>query len=351
MKEKLSILIILVTHVFSAYSEDSVDQSVECNKNPTRMHAVSDLSAVFQETIQNTAVVKISSKEKSNCTGSSISSDGRIITALHCITDCLVDSGYFKTKKTKIEHNGQEFVYDMHVRNRENSGPFRCNVFINGETKTIEVEDAGSCNIPYSEKSRLEKLANVATSNIESIMFDSQCDPTQDYAIVKSEESETGGVCVDVDPSEVPIGEPITAFGFPGRTRRMSHLGLGDSNSTGNQKYVTWGRTVQSDTCDIFREDPSVSISGLPENNKMNIDLEQIQEYGMLQLSNDGHGGFSGGPVFDANGRIRGLIIQGYHHSNILQCSGGIKANSMTRIYQNIASHGHNIEELFTCVP
>lgn len=196
-----------------------------------------------------------------SCAGAIVSDTGEILTARHCIDDCLFDwtekEGYVKKKP-----------------------PHTCKRFIDGQEHELEIEVP-----PIECPNEIERKFKQELSSMCSRF------PTSDWAILRTKKPlHRSFKCLGIDSQKPKVTDSVFALGFPIATNRP------EGNSTPGALNYSEGEVVEEDRCEFVGKPPANRRTGiaLPPNQ-----LPEFRE-AYLQTTSDSLPGSSGGPLLNA---------------------------------------------------
>ena len=224
------------------------------------------------------------------CTGSYISDDGHILTASHCLDDCLFnDNG-----KPKMPEGV--------------SSPPQCRILIGDSTEPIkfEVTKANSCSM--SVRSALRKNIAHATPLTPKACQDGNL---ADVAILKPVRKPKDFSCLSLASAPPQLGNPLISLSYPRETFRAANDRPDAKDANGTSLYFSSGRIINEATCERTITNPSkIGAIFQPTITVIRPLAPQIRDINpdLFQTTVDSEYGSSGAPLLNENDEIVGVI-------------------------------------------
>lgn len=279
-------------------------------------------------------LVKLKGNEiVSSCSSTFISSNGYLLSAAHCLEDCLVKNKILEPKQilpTSSLNSSQESATAL-VLNRENlSKKATCRVLIPGMgPMDAEVVAAPRCLLKFSSYSRVknEKVSDPA------------CVHSEDFMVLKIP-SEAPTACLNASVGGIPQNGMVWGMGYAIKTER------GSFDSDGQNKQLIAGHRNDLDSCVL---DP-YNLKGQKRDVKTDTNLE-----GHHHLTTDGAAWMSGAGILNMSGEVVGVQFAvsdpSQQYGRTLECRGGTTAVDMRLIRDSIASQTSTkqFNQIFNC--
>jgi V8-like Glu-specific endopeptidase len=277
----------------------------------------------------------------SECSGSVISPDGYVITALHCVQQCISD------QKLGAELEFPTFegrIFSAIAKPLANN---RC------EGAQITVED-GSQNSKTYQAIRLVALGRGFTEfNDLKVMSASSAEVKKiaesdlDYVVLKIEDLNRDRLgCIPTAKKADAVGSRVWSIGFPGANSGRA----GGLSSDGRSELVSYGRRLQDVSQNEF-----FRASNLTPEHRARL-MAMYLSPGLLVSNMDIYSGESGSMVLNSQGQLQGVTtsvaLPGEGNTNAdkyIQGSG--LAIDIQAIRQDLrAKHGSALEkQIFNC--
>ena len=261
------------------------------------------------------------------CTGTRVSRNGHILTARHCLNDCLISSNYVEPVRLYPEFGHRSPNLYLFT----NRKPTYCDLSVNGESKTLKVVAASRGFMIPSEQRSL----GVFDWNLYVSFLDNSYFHNGDFAILQDETS-TGGECKSIGRYKLIPGDYVHYLGFPDAT-----TGRPDGmNSDGNQLRMGRGRIIES-----ISQNPCANIT---DRLKTRYDRDDL----LLSTVDIVHGA-SGSSLLDRNGNVVGLLNSSFGQGVKISsqyCEGSAVAIKIETILGFLKENEFlNSNETFSC--
>lgn len=258
----------------------------------------------FDRAVQ--ATVKIAESEGGDCASEFVSRDGYLVTAMHCLARCLHAAGLNEASSEKLQLTPKLTLF----RNDLGKLPVTCRLAIDGEWQPARIVAIGKGVVIYPGVLGADRKEML---ELEELEIEGYGDSANDFAVVKLNRRSP---CVPIANKPPKRGEPAWILGFPIKTRRSRE------DSDGFSKYVSTGEfcsKVDSSRAlldglelEQFSERIRESLAGYPNRDVFVADYLSLEEASAWEATTvDTIHGMSGGGVYDAEGKLTGVHIQG----------------------------------------
>lgn len=264
------------------------------------------------------------------CTGTRISNQGHILTARHCLNECLIQSGAVDEERLFPEE-GWRSPKLFHF---PNGNPAFCDLEINGIPKRVEVLSASAAFMIPLEQSSLSRYAR----DLHQELMDQNFFHTGDYAIVKDENSQRQQ-CRKISMERPIATQEVHYFGFPGQSRGGRPEGR------------------ESDGESFLRSDGQV-VASITQNPCIRGSIERlVDKYDRPEIilsTVDILPGASGSSLLNSAGEIVGLLNSSYTNGAEMYetyCPGSAVAIAVESLFEQMAQRlsQSEIDEYFSC--
>lgn len=269
------------------------------------------------------------------CTGTPVSSDGYLLTNLHCVLHCLEDKGWFKDGRATLEQGENHKIVRIAEKARKPKDTV-CENLVWDEGSVYAANGRvvllGSAKTNFSE----EKVGELPETVVEAVYAN-----MDDFALLKYE-LPAPAACIPAAPTSPAAGAEVWGIGYPNFTMRYDGF-----DSTGYKKHIAYGRVRGS-----IREDPY--LQGLVAGDIPWRRLDRVYSQPDLLMSDlDTMGGNSGGPLLDASGRLVGLtwgIVASSSEKHLKATALGLRIEALRRDVS--AGLGEaRMKQVFSCAP
>jgi hypothetical protein len=274
----------------------------------------------WQMLARATVLIEKTSSGDSRCSGVVVSREGHILTARHCLQQCLIQTEVFTPKRSK---HGVDF-FEL---NRTKLGTAVCDAVIDGTSTRIRVVATSPGLIVPADYKSFETLEPETYQALRERGFTSQ----GDFAIVQPETQLSGKSCAQLSAVPAKRGDHVATLGFPSETFRPD-----GANSDGESLFVSSGVVVPG-----IGENSCLQSSDLSAYKMATLERSFNEDSAILSTV-DGVEGSSGSPLINARSEVVGVLIQVYSHRwttgradqapDQRYCAGSVKALRIERI-------------------
>ncbi|MFA6031018.1 MAG: serine protease [Elusimicrobiota bacterium] len=267
------------------------------------------------------------------CTGTPVSSDGYLLTNLHCVLHCLEDKGWFKDGRATLEQGENYKIVRIAATARKPKDTVCENlVWDEGDVYAANgrVVLLGSAKANFSE----EKVGELPETVVEAVYAN-----MHDFALLKYE-LPAPAACIPAAPASPSAGAEVWGIGYPSFTMRYDGF-----DSSGYKKHIAYGRVRGA-----IREDPY--LQGLVAGDIPWRRLDRVYSQPDLLMSDlDTMGGNSGGPLLDSSGRLVGLtwgIVASSSEKHLKATALGLRVEALRRDI-GAALGEARVKQVFAC--
>jgi hypothetical protein len=258
------------------------------------------------------------------CSSSVVSDSGNLLSAGHCIDDCMAA---FKQTKVIIGMGGDPELSAFDTTKNGVPSKFSCAGFIDGRLTTFEVLAAKYCRM-------------LAKGRNPSSTMEKNCSREPDFAMLRPNPALGRDTpCIKSSSGKDSLGKQILAIGHPNATRRARENPRA-RDSDGRSSYASFGEVVRKTECQTTGIIPQT------------LDLEEVLESktNHLQISADIVPGNSGGGVVTFNPvRVIGNVSSSSNDAEI-SCPGASFATSNDQMRKAIRPQDlRAFDALFAC--
>lgn len=269
----LLVLILLISTPSPADEGFFSSQKLPENKTPLNLEKT--LAAVIP-------VNNVVGKGRGNCSGSYISNDGYVVTALHCVSQCLSEQGLLINDKSYSPR------YEIQETQKPWPSLVTCQFDFNGTLKSAKVVLVGKGRAVFDE----DQLGDYSDNERQSFL-----EQSQDFAILKFEDLSVP--CLQRSPITPAAGVTLWQIGFPTKSKRSA-----ESNSLGGIKEISVGSVYKKYLENLeLRE----RLQSWPQSSRDFLEL-YFSLPGILLTNVDSLPGSSGSGVVNASGQIVGIM-------------------------------------------
>lgn len=251
-----------------------------------------------------------------SCSAARISDQGHILTAAHCVQECV---------REKINRPGAS------------KDSIFCDIEIKGKKARAKVLVTYPCDLEIASifERPLRRVRSGDTS--ESLP---KCDEAWDLSILEVPAEALGdAACLPIKLTDVPLGEDVIALGYPSKSNRKQYDPEA-KDSAGNTQYLSIGKIVEQEYCQgitelgRLRHKPEIGQK-LEKQDQLIRDHDHMREY---QTTVDVVPGSSGGPLIDRSGAIIGVARWGDARiqNNNVECPGATFFSRLSVLQKNI---------------
>jgi hypothetical protein len=278
------------------------------------------------------AVHKIET-QNGTCSATTISSEGHILTARHCLVKCLILSGALQRKS--------EEGYDYFELSQEALKTARCDIKVDDKPVTVQIEATSPGLIFSFDEKGFQFVSPVKYKELVAKGYTND----GDFAIVKPVGLTEPTPCVGLSERRVQPGDVQQTLGYPSETARPD-----GHNSNGVDLYYSQGTVISS----IFENSCVKSFQPTPyQINNMEKDFNTPTGF-MTTL--DAIYGSSGTGVADADNHIAGILTNVFRFAEYTKldsdepdvrfCLGSARALSTETIRRSLLSQGYDMSTL-----
>jgi hypothetical protein len=263
------------------------------------------------------ASVQLTSPADLECSAAVVSPRGHILTALHCVTDCLKQKGL--TRKSHTENYGILEVLDQ-------APNILC--------KTYRLEELGTrgARILYTGQGLFYPEDGEAPEAVPHDELERVVNWEEDYAILKVD-AETD--CIPVAASEPAPGDWVWGIGYPGGARRKNGF-----SSNGEDEYVRYGEVRAGLNLPLLSGEFSADYVEY---------LKRRYSSPRLMVTNlDIQNGVSGGMVINEEGSLVGITVEGASQKAGYRDGTSIELR-MSFIRDALKRQGADADSIFSC--
>lgn len=229
------------------------------------------------------AIVRIKS-QFGTCTGTRISTQGHVLTARHCLNQCLINSGQVEPEVLFPDQRGSYQLYHIRLNPRA-----RCRFEIDGVEKEVQVIAAGVGFMIPSEERALPRYDETLHRSLVERGFIQR----SDYAVIR-EIGPQSSECLHLSENDALPEELVHYMGYPGAS-----TGRGEFDSDGSTLLQGRGEVVTS----ILESSCIEEVSSTEE--ELRFSYEQPEQ---ILSSVDLLPGASGSALLNSNNEIVALL-------------------------------------------
>ena len=264
-----------------------------------------------------------SSKGVERCSAAIVSDQGHILTAGHCIDQCLRDNNAY------TQSGG------FHTVNTEVLSQVKCQIVVNNKKVDVKVLATNDCPTPEWTSAKAPKSCRGL-----------------DYAILELDPPILSQQpCFRTSRRHPGPGQTVMAVGFPKASNRKSNKASA-RDADGKSQFISTGKTISAqDTCEMSVDNKSV-ISSIftgketagPKtlgDEQIKFALERVNSKGLIQTTADILQGSSGGPLINRySGQLIGVasFFAGGRHGDTAECKGAAFFSSAATMVEEIES-------------
>ena len=272
------------------------------------------------------------------CSSTVVSDSGLILTAAHCMNDCVKDA------KNRVDDSFVDSEKKAH-----------CQIFINGIQTDVTVKLIGRCSPDDLVQLVTEKKASLKTKR--TLKY-ANCAVDDELAIIDPQNKDINSKCLPISFVSPEVGEALGTQGYPSKTTRQStdqEIQGGPKDTPG--EILTWsnGTRVISDTCDIeYRFHNQLVTEKAP------LGVARQLRTRLIQTSIDIVPGSSGGPLLNEQGEVVGVAsafaafsrtidLQKPASANEFECRGSSFFTPLSRLKTMIAKQNPQLASQLKC--
>lgn len=300
-----------------------------------RFTAWDDLKNISESQIQLQAAVKKLESSNGSCTATTISSQGHMLSARHCLRTCLIRSKVFVEE---LVQGGATNYFKMAPENLEKS---ECSVTIDQQDVKIKIEATSPGMILSMNVNSMKTLE----SKLYKELVEEGYTDKGDYVIFKVKGLTEEQACVPISTRPVKPGDMQESLGYPAQTNRPDGF-----NSDGEQLYYSKGYVLSS-----IAENSCVQETTFSEYNSKKL-LETFDHPKNFMTTLDAIYGSSGTAVMGPDNGVAGILTNVFRlteytklksdEPDVLYCKGSGKALSMATILKSLEKQGYNADQL-----
>lgn len=241
------------------------------------------------------------------CTGTKLTEDGDVLTAFHCLKECLFKQNWFDTHEDTANLSGEAVRVFRQTRAH---APVTCKLLV--PFMEVQVIDAPKC-IAYvlKENGDLGRVSESAPGD---------CDKSQDVLTFRMQQPEflKDLTCAPLSSGPAPhVNDRVFSVGYPSATF------FGKEDSDGKNMYRSRGRVMRQQSCEWTSPNGGRLRSSFPFEVGLHV----------LQVSVSAVPRSSGSPLFNRYGEIIGVASGIYSPlmSPGSYCAGGVFFSNLSR--------------------
>lgn len=300
-----------------------------------RFTAWDELENVSQSQLELKAAVKQIKSTNGSCTATTISSEGHMITARHCLRTCLIQSKVFKEVAVL---GGATYYFDIVPENLEAS---ECSVKIDDQDVKIKIEATSPGMILGMNENSLRTLEPQLFKDLVEKGYTKY----GDFVIFKPKGLTGPQACVPISTRAVQAGDIQQSLGYPGETERPDGF-----NSDGESLYYSKGYVLASIT-----ENTCVQETTFSEYHYNKL-FETFDDPRNFMTTLDAIHGSSGTSVMGPDNGVAGILTNVFRLAEytrldsdepaVRYCKGSGQALSMSTILESIEKQGYDVSQL-----
>lgn len=248
------------------------------------------------------------------CSGSYVSDEGHILTAAHCIDDCIFDN----KRGHRVRSDG------VHI----------CQLKVNQDLINVAV-----LRVPVCKASKKVDLLQNTEHRGSLSKKDFACIGDPDMVILLPEDKPEAFSCLPL-ATEHKQGDSVSTFGFPRATTRDT------GNSNGEDLYFSEGK--------ILKNHPYCS-TGVPGSTPWRLSKSShngMRWFGHIRTDVDVVKGSSGGPLVNSSGEVIGVAA--YSGSGVMQneqreCKGASFFEPTNNLVKDLKKHNPALLDQLKC--
>jgi hypothetical protein len=267
------------------------------------------------------AAVKKLVTSDGECTASYVSRSGHLLTARHCLKNCMIREGLFHM----VYEQGTVSYF---VLEPEKLGRVECPARLGEEDVDLVIESTSpGILLPFDENS-----LKVINQKLYERLVQAGYTSRGDFVIARVKRPEDLPTsCLPLASSPASPGSAVHSFGYPSETKFSD-----GANSDGKSFYATAGKVIPT----IFKNS-CLENQPLSEYERQKLE-DAFDDPADFMSTLDAIFGSSGSPVINSEGRLTGILTNVFQpayakaaqEANERRCSGSAKALRIEQVWR-----------------
>lgn len=285
------------------------------------------------ELLHHRSAVHSLKNDNGDCTATTISDQGHILTARHCVTKCLIRSRYFTAKV-------EQGVLNYFERDDSKTQPSECPATIDGQNVTIQIEITSPGLIFSFDEPGFKSIAGELYRDMAARGYTSQ----GDFAIFKIKGA-SPSPCMGLSSTPARPGETQRTLGYPSQTFRPD-----GHNSDGVGLFYSKGTVIPSIT-----ENRCVMSAGFDATKMTKIIATHDLDFQYISTLDAIHASSGTAAINDA-GHVTGILTNIFDLEEFTKlesdkpmnryCEGSTKALRTEVILKSLRAQGYDVGQL-----